>query len=99
MAGEETEKAHHLSDLTLPGKLFVFDDMDEMRRHAHMVPEGTLQRIRYVMQSMFRALPLEIVHRIGSLFTDAAISTFSKIPLVRKAQFMVLYHHLLIGGL
>jgi len=71
VAGEETEKAHHLSDLTLPGKLFVFDDMD----------------------------PLKIVHRIGSLFGDAAISTFSKIPLVRKAQFMVLYHHLLIGGL
>ncbi len=57
--------------LSLPGSLFVFDDVDEMRRHAHVVPKGTWPRIRYVMRAVFRTLPLEVVHRIGSLFGNA----------------------------
>ena len=51
-----------------PGKLFIFDDPKEMRRYAHVVQEGTMQRVEYVVRTCFKTLPIAIVERIGSIF-------------------------------
>ena len=58
------------ANLELPGKLFIFNDAKEMRRCAHVVPEGTVQRVGYVLRVCFKTLPLAIVERIGSVFGD-----------------------------
>ena len=56
------------ANLELPGKLFIFDDPKEMRRYAHVVQEGTMQRVEYVVRTCFKTLPIAIVERIGSIF-------------------------------
>ena len=55
-------------DVELPGKLFVFDDMNKMRRMASRVPPDVLGCVKYVLRSGFVTLPKAVGTRVASLF-------------------------------
>ena len=55
-------------DVELPGKLFVFDDANKMRRMASRVPPDVLGRVKYVLYSGFVTLPKAVGTRVASLF-------------------------------
>ena len=57
-----------LAKTELPGKLFVFDNADEMRRAIHPVPQGVFGRVGYVAHAGFVTLPRAICARMSSLF-------------------------------
>lgn len=54
-------------DVELPGKLFVFDDEEMMRRMASRIPTDTFGRVKYVSRSLFVMLPKAVGTRIASL--------------------------------
>ena len=55
-------------DVELPGKLFVFDNEDKMRRMASRIPTDVLGRVKYVLRSGFVTLPKAVGTRVASLF-------------------------------
>lgn len=55
-------------DVELPGKLFVFDDEDMMRRMASRIPTDTVGRVKYVSRSLLVTLPKAVGIRVASLF-------------------------------
>ena len=52
----------------LPGRLFVFDDMDEMRRHASFIPMGKLNCVKHLVRVFALTVPRLVAGRIGSAF-------------------------------
>ena len=54
--------------LRLPGWLFVFDDMEEMRRHARAFPAGTVERVKHVLRVSATTVPKLIAGRVISAF-------------------------------
>lgn len=55
-------------DVELPGKLFVFDNEDKMRRMASRIPTDVLGHVKYVLRSGFVTLPKAVGTRVASLF-------------------------------
>ena len=54
----------------LPGKLFVFADVDETRRLANRIPKGVCDRVNYLLRATFVMLPRATAERIASLWHD-----------------------------
>jgi hypothetical protein len=56
------------SGLELPGRLFLFDNMEDMRRHASFIPTGTLSCARHIVRVFALTMPRLIAWRIESAF-------------------------------
>jgi len=56
--------------LEISALMFVFDDLDEMRRRAFRYPEGTLHRAAYLAHIYLGTLPRLAAARIASLWRD-----------------------------